>query len=52
MGPSETATQRLNLAQSFNPIGSLTGMAVASLTAPSLEVTKLRTNRRASARAN
>ena len=43
MGPEETATQRLNLAQSFNPIGSLTGMAVASLTlAPSLEVTKVR----------
>jgi FHS family L-fucose permease-like MFS transporter len=44
MGPEETATQRLNLAQSFNPIGSLTGMAVASLVlAPSLEVTKVRT---------
>jgi FHS family L-fucose permease-like MFS transporter len=44
MGPAETATQRLNLAQSFNPIGSLTGMAVASLIlAPSLEVTKVRT---------
>jgi FHS family L-fucose permease-like MFS transporter len=44
MGPKETATQRLNLAQSFNPIGSLTGMTVASLIlAPSLEVTKLRT---------
>lgn len=43
MGPQETATQRLNLAQSFNPIGSLTGMAVASLVlAPSLEVTKVR----------
>lgn len=43
MGPEETATQRLNLAQSFNPIGSLTGMAVASLVlAPSLEVTKVR----------
>lgn len=25
MGPEETATQRLNLAQSFNPIGSLVG---------------------------
>lgn len=44
MGPAETATQRLNLAQSFNPIGSLAGMAVASLVlAPSLEVTKVRT---------
>lgn len=43
MGPEETATQRLNLAQAFNPIGSLTGMAVASLIlAPSLEVTKVR----------
>ncbi|MDF7823895.1 L-fucose:H+ symporter permease [Pontiellaceae bacterium B12227] len=30
MGPEETATQRLNLAQAFNPIGSLTGMVVAS----------------------
>ena len=30
MGDSETATQRLNLAQAFNPIGSLTGMFVAS----------------------
>jgi len=43
MGPQETATQRLNLAQSFNPIGSLTGMAVASLIlAPNLEVSKVR----------
>lgn len=31
LGPPETATRRLNLAQAFNPIGSLTGMAVASL---------------------
>ncbi|MGJ8680993.1 L-fucose:H+ symporter permease [Paraglaciecola sp.] len=30
MGSPETATQRLNLAQAFNPIGSLTGMWVAS----------------------
>jgi len=29
LGAKETATQRLNLAQSFNPIGSLTGMMVA-----------------------
>jgi len=29
MGPDETATRRLNLAQSFNPIGSLLGMYVA-----------------------
>jgi len=31
MGHPETATRRLNLAQAFNPIGSLTGMTVASL---------------------
>lgn len=30
MGDEETATQRLNLAQAFNPIGSLLGMFVAS----------------------
>ena len=30
MGDPETSTQRLNLAQAFNPIGSLTGMFVAS----------------------
>lgn len=29
MGPEESATRRLNLAQSFNPIGSLLGMYVA-----------------------
>ena len=29
MGPEETATRRLNLAQAFNPIGSLTGMMIA-----------------------
>jgi len=29
MGHEKTATQRLNLAQAFNPIGSLTGMTVA-----------------------
>jgi FHS family L-fucose permease-like MFS transporter len=29
MGPEESATRRLNLAQSFNPIGSLAGMYVA-----------------------
>lgn len=29
MGPEETATQRLNFAQSFNPMGSLAGMFVA-----------------------
>ncbi|MGJ8634277.1 MAG: MFS transporter [Luteolibacter sp.] len=29
MGPEETATRRLNLAQAFNPMGSLTGMFIA-----------------------
>jgi FHS family L-fucose permease-like MFS transporter len=29
MGPEENATQRLNMAQAFNPIGSLLGMYVA-----------------------
>lgn len=29
MGPEENSTRRLNLAQSFNPIGSLAGMYVA-----------------------
>jgi len=29
MGSQETATRRLNLAQSFNPLGSITGMLVA-----------------------
>ncbi len=29
MGPDETATRRLNLAQAFNPFGSLLGMYVA-----------------------
>lgn len=29
MGPDETATRRLNLAQAFNPMGSLTGMFIA-----------------------
>ena len=31
MGDRATATRRLNLAQAFNPVGSLTGMTVASL---------------------
>lgn len=31
LGDSRTATQRLNLSQAFNPIGSLTGMAIAQL---------------------
>ena len=30
LGSKETSTRRLNLSQSFNPMGSLTGMAVAS----------------------
>lgn len=30
LGAKETSTQRLNLAQAFNPVGSLMGMAVAS----------------------
>lgn len=29
MGPAETATQRLNLAQAFNPMGALAGLFVA-----------------------
>jgi FHS family L-fucose permease-like MFS transporter len=29
MGPAETATRRLNLAQAFNPLGSLVGMFIA-----------------------
>ena len=31
LGSKQTSTRRLNLAQSFNPMGSLCGMAVASL---------------------
>jgi FHS family L-fucose permease-like MFS transporter len=31
LGSKETSTRRLNLAQAFNPIGSLMGMAVASM---------------------
>ncbi|WP_298537400.1 L-fucose:H+ symporter permease [uncultured Algibacter sp.] len=31
LGDSETSTQRLNLAQAFNPIGSLTGMIIAQV---------------------
>lgn len=43
MGPPETATRRLNLAQSFNPIGSLCGMFVAAmLVLPNLDVNKFR----------
>ena len=31
LGAKETATQRLNLAQAFNPLGSLTGMIIAQV---------------------
>ncbi|MCB0519372.1 MAG: L-fucose:H+ symporter permease [Lewinellaceae bacterium] len=31
MGPMETATRRLNLAQSFNPIGSITGVVLSKI---------------------
>lgn len=31
LGSKETSTRRLNLAQAFNPMGSLAGMAVASM---------------------
>ncbi len=31
MGPEETGTQRLNLAQSFNPIGSISGVVISQL---------------------
>lgn len=31
LGSKQSATRRLNLAQSFNPVGSLAGMAVASM---------------------
>jgi FHS family L-fucose permease-like MFS transporter len=31
LGPEETATQRLNLAQSFNPIGSILGVVISKL---------------------
>ena len=31
LGDKETATQRLNLAQAFNPMGSLTGMIIAQV---------------------
>ena len=30
LGSADTATRRLNLAQAFNPVGSLTGMIIAS----------------------
>jgi len=41
LGDPKTATQRLNLAQAFNPIGSLTGIAIATFVlAPALETSK------------
>ena len=44
MGSPKTAIQRLNLAQAFNPIGSLTGMFVASMfVAPNLDIETFRT---------
>ncbi|MDB0055858.1 MFS transporter [bacterium] len=43
MGPRETATQRLNLAQAFNPVGSLVGMSIATLVlAPNLKTGEFR----------
>ncbi|MCA9236486.1 MAG: L-fucose:H+ symporter permease [Planctomycetales bacterium] len=43
MGPAETATRRLNLAQAFNPVGSLIGMLVMSqLILTNLDVDKFR----------
>lgn len=43
MGPRSTATRRLNLAQAFNPIGSLSGMLVASMfILPALHVAEFR----------
>jgi len=45
LGPAETATRRLNLAQAFNPIGSLTGMVVAAtLILPNLTTEDFRKN--------
>lgn len=45
MGDRATATRRLNLAQAFNPIGSLTGMTVASLAIlSSLQVSDFRSD--------
>ncbi len=48
MGSPETATRRLNLAQAFNPIGSLIGMVVASqFILVNLDVDKFRNEERA-----
>ncbi len=42
LGSKETATRRLNMAQAFNPMGSLMGMAVASF----IVLPQLRSDRR------
>ncbi len=43
MGDLRTATRRLNLAQAFNPVGSLTGMFVAAvIVLPNLKVNEFR----------
>lgn len=43
LGSAATATRRLNLAQAFNPIGSLTGMLVASVfVLPGLRISEFR----------
>ena len=48
MGHPDTATRRLNLAQAFNPMGSLTGMFVASnLILSQLQVEAFRSGQRA-----
>ena len=48
MGDPKTATRRLNLAQAFNPVGSLTGMVVAStLILPNLQVSEFMAEERA-----
>ena len=49
MGDQETSTQRLNLAQAFNPIGSLTGMFIATtFILSNLQVEEFRAQERAS----
>lgn len=42
MGDLRTATRRLNLAQAFNPIGSVTGMFVALALVANLDVNRFR----------
>lgn len=46
LGPAKTATQRLNLSQSFNPIGSILGVALSKLFILS-ELQQLSANERA-----